>query len=84
MTLRGVNPLNSEIGESSMASLALANGALSPGGESTTSFPSMPSMPSLSNFPQEQREELRQRHLAGFGDAAKKGKDHQCTYCNKH
>ena len=66
---RGINPLN--IGASrhgSTSSLASNGGPLSPGGESNIS------LPSLSNFPQEQRKELRRMYLAGFKDAAKKSK----------
>ena len=68
----GINPLNigsiiSSPPRGSSSSLSTTN-PLSPGGESNIS------LPSLSNFPAEQREELRQMYLSGFRDAAKKAK----------
>lgn len=49
---------------------AAAEGGEGPGGVSDSI-----SLPSLSNFPEAQREELRQMYLAGFRDAARKSND---------
>ncbi len=75
---RGINPLNIGVAHNtSLGSMSSLNSGgsmgnvgspLSPGGESNIS------LPSLSNFPAEQREELRKMYLAGFRDAARKAK----------
>jgi len=68
----GINPLNIGITSPQPRSTSSLSNALSPAiSESNIS------LPSLSNFPLEQREELRQMYLAGFRDAAKKVKAKQ-------
>jgi len=68
----GINPLNIGITSPQPHSSSSLSNALSPAiSESNIS------LPSLSNFPLEQREELRQMYLAGFRDAAKKVKAKQ-------